>query len=484
MSDAPDTGLAALEARLRHDLACLNYPPANWVPPRGHEGREVVDVVLIGGGMCGLVATFSLLRLGIRNLRVLDRSPAGREGPWVTYARMETLRSPKHLVGPAADLPPLTFRAWYEAQFGCDAWDRLGKSPRPMWMRYLCWYRDVLDLPVENGIEVTRIEPAEDGLLRLLLRGASEPEVLARKVVMATGREGLGEPYIPDFVEDLPRERWAHSADPIDFAALGGRRVVVIGVGASAVDNAAEALEADAAEVRLLIRRKKMPQVNKLMGIGSPGFTHGYPALPDLWRWRFMHYAGAEQTPAPRDSTLRVSRHPNGYFHFGCGIRTMAMSGDSIRIETVVGKRFETDFVILCTGFTVDPLARPELAGYADRIATWADRFTPPEGLESEELARFPYLAPSFAFTEREPGTAPWLKHIHCYNYAATLSLGKVSGDIPAVSEGASMLARAIAADFYGEDVETHYRDLLAYQKPELQGDEWTDAEALSQVAD
>jgi hypothetical protein len=44
--------------------------------------------------------------------------------------------------------------------------------------------------------------------------------------------------------------------------------------------------------------------------------------------------------------------------------------------------------------------------------------------------------------------------------------------------------SRAIAADFYGEDVETHYRDLLAYQKPELQGDEWTDAEALSQVAD
>ena len=226
-----------------------------------------------------------------------------------------------------------------------------------------------------------------------------------------------------------------------------------------------------------------MPRVNKLMGIGSPGFTHGYPALSDLWRWRFMHYAGAEQTPAPRDSTLRVSRHPNGYFHFGCGVRTMAMDGDAIRIETVSGKRFETDFVILCTGFTVDPLARPELASFADQIATWADRFTPPEGLESEELARFPYLAPSFAFTERELGRAPWLKHIHCYNHAATLSLGKVSGDIPAVSDGAAMLARAIAAEFYVEDVETHYRDLLAYQKPELQGDEWIDAEALSQVA-
>ncbi|MGH6917228.1 MAG: FAD-dependent oxidoreductase, partial [Geminicoccaceae bacterium] len=237
---------------------------------------------------------------------------------------------------------------------------------------------------------------------------------------------------------------------------------------------------AGATEVRLLIRRNKMPRINKLMGIGSPGFTHGYPALSDLWRWRFMHHAGAEQTPAPRESTLRVSRHPNASFHFGCAVRAMSMAGDAVRIDTVGGKRFETDFVILCTGFTVDPLARPELAGFAEKIATWADRFTPPAGLENEELARFPYLAPDFSFTEREPGKAPWLKDIHCFNHAATLSLGKVSGDIPAVSEGAALLARAIAAAFYGEDVERHYQDLLAYRKPELLGDEWTDAEAIS----
>ena len=476
MSSLPN--LAALEARVQHDLACLNHPPANWVPPRRHGAAQVTDVVVIGGGMCGLVATFALLRLGIRNLRVLDRNPAGLEGPWVTYARMDTLRSPKQLVGPAAELPSVTFRAWYEARFGARSWEELGKIPRPMWMDYLRWYRQVLELPVENGIEVTRIEPA-DGMLALSLEGAAESEVYARKAVMATGREGLGEPHIPRFVENLPRERWAHSADPIEFSALRGRRVVVVGVGASAVDNAAEALEAGAAEVRLLIRRKAMPRINKLMGIGSPGFTHGYPALSDLWRWRFMHYATGQQTPAPRVSTLRVSRHPNGTFHFGCGIEAMAMAGDAVRIDTVSGKRFETDFVILCTGFTVDPLARPELAGYADQIATWADRFTPPEGLESEELSGFPYLAPDFSFGERTPGAAPWLKDIHCFNYAATLSLGKVSGDIPAVSDGAAMLARAITATFYGEDIERHYQHLLDYQKPELLGDEWTDAEAV-----
>jgi cation diffusion facilitator CzcD-associated flavoprotein CzcO len=101
--------------------------------------------------------------------------------------------------------------------------------------------------------------------------------------------------------------------------------------------------------------------------------------------------------------------------------------------------------------------------------------------LASEELAGFPYLAPDFSFTEREPGTAPWLKDIHCFNHAATLSLGKISGDIPAVSDGAALLARAIAAAFYREDVERPYQDVVAYQRPELLGDEWSDAEAISE---
>src|SRR5690242_958095 len=138
--------------------------------------------------MAGLVLCFSLLRHGIRNIRVFDRSEAGREGPWVTYARMETLRSPKVLTGPAAGIPSLTFRAWFVAQFGTVAWDALDKIPRPQWMEYLRWYRQVLALPVENGVEVQRIRP-HDGLLALELADGC---IYTRKVVLATGREGLG----------------------------------------------------------------------------------------------------------------------------------------------------------------------------------------------------------------------------------------------------------------------------------------------------
>ena len=125
---------------------------------------------------------------------------------------METLRSPKQLLGPAYGMASLTFRAWFEAQFGVDAWERLDKIPRLMWMDYLSWYRDVLSLPVENDVEVIRIEPW-NGLLKLQLGGigAREPHVLTRKVVLATGREGAGQPNIPEFVAELPNDRWAHA---------------------------------------------------------------------------------------------------------------------------------------------------------------------------------------------------------------------------------------------------------------------------------
>jgi cation diffusion facilitator CzcD-associated flavoprotein CzcO len=471
-------GLAALEQLVLQNLEYLCRPPANWVPPRIVNGERVHDIVIIGGGMCGLVAYFALQSGGMRNIRILDRNPVGWEGPWLTYARMETLRSPKQLTGPAFGMGSLTFRAWFTAQFGEPAWDTLDKIPRPMWMDYLRWYRKVLEIPVENEVEAETILPEGDYLrLALAGSGAAEKSILARKVVMATGRDGTGISNIPSFVKGLPGSCWAHSSDDIDFSKLRNKRVVVVGVGASAVDNAAEALEAGAAEVRHLIRRSEMPTINKMMGIGSFGFTSGFPELPDEWRWRFMNYSFVTQTPAPRGSTLRVSRHKNAYFHFGKAIESVRREGGELVIDMRDGSRLATDFLILGTGFIVEPLARSEMPGYAGEILLWKDRYTPPEEWQNRELANFPYLADDFAFQERTPGKAPWLRHIHCFNYGATASLGKVSGDIPGISEGAQWLARGVAARLYAEDVAIHWQGMLDYDKPELLGDEWTASE-------
>ena len=474
-SSASGKGLARLEEQVRRELSVLCRPPQNWVVPRQAGGGPVHDVVIVGGGMCGLLLWFALQSAGIRNVRILDQSPEGLEGPWLTYARMETLRSPKELTGPAYGMASLTFRAWYVARHGDLAWKAMDKIPRPMWMDYLRWYRKVLDIPVENDVELMRILPDGD-LLRLELGGAGarESSLLARKLIMATGREGTGHPAIPAFMKDVPRSHWAHSSDGIDFPALRDRRVAVIGVGASAVENAAEALEAGAREVRLLIRRRRMPTVNKMMGIGSFGFFAGYAALPDEWRWRFMHYAFATQTPAPRGSTLRVSRHDNAYFHFDAPVVDVIRAGEGLRIDLARGRRLTADYLILGTGFTIDPLARTEFGDFAGEIQLWRDVYTPPDDERDADLARFPYLNSDFSFRERTPGKAPWLASVYCFNYGATASLGKVSGDIPGISEGAAWLVREIAATLYREDIEAHWQRLQDYDKPELLGDEWT----------
>ena len=150
--------MVELEARLARDLELLLVPPAKqWLEPRVHpQWGPVLDVAIIGAGMGGLAAAFALKRLGVRNMQLFDRSPEGFEGPWATYARMQTLRSPPELVGPALGLANLTFRAWFEAQFGRDAWKAVHRIPRLQWMDYLRWYRRMIDVPIENEVEITR----------------------------------------------------------------------------------------------------------------------------------------------------------------------------------------------------------------------------------------------------------------------------------------------------------------------------------------
>ncbi len=476
-------GLAAHEARVADDLISLNWPGKAWMPTLRHDGEPIDDVVIIGAGQAGLAAAFGLAQQGII-ATLLDRAPAGDEGPWATTARMETLRSPKELTGPAMGIPSLTFRAWFIAQFGDVAWRALDKIPRLQWMDYLRWYRRVTRALVVNGCEVLRVEPTAQPWVRLHVREDGVERVrLARRVVLATGRDGLGGPAIPDFVRGLPRRRWAHSSDPIDASRLRGLRVAVVGAGSSAMDSAATALEHGAASVDFLIRRPDIPRINKSKASGVPGLTHGHYDLPDAWKWRIRHYINAQQVPPPRGSTLRVSRHPNAYFHVDCpvtAVRTLPEQPDgtpgALRIQTRLGE-LEADFLIVSTGFVIDWAQRPEFAAFAHCVRTWGERHRPDPADADAELRDSPDLGPVFEFQEKTPGACPGVSRIHAFCYPAALSFGTISGDIPAISDGARRLATGLASLFYREDVEHHWQVLQAYAEPELQGDEWTRAD-------
>ena len=476
-SIAAPQGLAALEARLRQDIEWLALPGKAWTPQTERDGVAVLDVAIIGGGQAGMAASVALSHLGIPNV-IYDQSPKDFEGPWATTARMETLRSPKTLTGPALGFPALTFRAWFEAQFGAQAWDELDKIPRMQWMDYLRWFRRVMHLDIRNEHRVLAVLPRADGVVELKLASPQgESSVLARRVVLATGRDGLGGAYVPDFAKKLPRNRWAHSSDVMDYNTLAGKRVGVVGAGASAMDSAGTALEAGAASVDLLIRRNDIPRINKGKGAGNPGLTHGHLTLPDEWKWKIRHYINAAQVPPPRGSTQRVSRHPNARFNLGAGVQDLALVGDEIHVTTPKGL-FVLDFLIFSTGFRIDWTVRPEFAALAPHVRAWGDRYVPPAGEEDQELHDSPDLGAVFELQEKIPGACPGLDRVHCFSYPAALTQGTISGDIPAISEGAKRLAQGIAGLFYREDVETHYANMEAFSEPEVFGDEWTPAPA------
>ena len=464
--------LAALENRLREELALLNLPAKSWLTPR----TGVRDVVIIGAGVSGLCAAAALKFLGVADIEVLDRAPAGLEGPWLTSARMNTLRTPKEATGPALGVPSLTPRAWYEAQFGAQAWEKVERIPRTTWMEYLVWYRRVLDLPVRNGVTVTAIVPRADGLVEVQTdadanANAQAAPLLARRVILATGLDGLGAPFVPAAAQGVDRRFWAHSSDALDAAQLRGRRIAVVGAGASAMDNAAFALEAGAASVDMLVRRAAMPRIDKFSGVGSRGTVHGFQALPIATRAAIFALDQQAQLPAPRASVLRVSRHANARFHFGCPIAQMAERDGMVELTTPRGTaRF--NYVIFATGFSVDARQRPELAAIAPHLLLWRDLQQQP-GLN-------PVLGPAFELQARTPTACPGLNHVHAFNFAAVATHGKLTSGIPSITDGVRRLTQGLVASLFAEDEAEFLARFAAYDTPELLGDEWTEAESLS----
>jgi hypothetical protein len=157
-----------------------------------------------------------------------------------------------------------------------------------------------------------RIEPA-DGHFRLHLdiNGAVRVET-ARKVIIATGFEGSGGVYVPPALSaGLPARLYAHTQDPIDFPALRGKRVAVVGGAASAFDAAGVALEAGAASVDLFARRAALASVPVARVRGYPGAYDNYPELPDAVRWhQAIRFRRAGSTP-PADAIERVLKFSN-----------------------------------------------------------------------------------------------------------------------------------------------------------------------------
>ena len=307
---------------------------------------------------------------------------------------MVTLRTPKHVTSVDLGVPSLTFRAWWEAQYGAEGWEALGKIPRGEWMRYLRWYRETLRLPVRNDTKVTLIEPMEPGLFRV---HTSSGEILARKIVLATGIQGGGEWHVPDFIKAaLPPHFYAHTSQAIDYAALRGRSIGILGGGASAFDNAQHALGEGVAQARVFIRRPDLPRINPIRFMENAGFLGHFSDLDDAAKYDVITHFLALNQPPTNDTFSRAAAYPGFALHMAEPWEAARATENGVEITTPKG-RYHFDFLVLSTGLLTDPALRPELAALAPDIACWRDRFSAPR--PNALIDAHPYLGPDFSFT-------------------------------------------------------------------------------------
>ncbi|QHC35606.1 FAD-dependent oxidoreductase [Komagataeibacter xylinus] len=447
--------LKALSARVRHDLEIMVYPKDEWVIPRTRpDGEHVYDVVIVGGGQCGLTTAFALRRERVGNVLVLDQAPKGKEGPWVTYSRMWTLRSPKHLTGPDLGIPSLAPRSWFEAVYGEEGWEMLDKWPRHVWQHYLDWYREVLDLPVWNDACVTKFDL--DGA-QVAVTLADGRRVFARKVVLATGLEGMGGWYVPPIVKSLPKSRWTLCTDDVDSLEWRGQRVALLGAGATGWDRAADLLELGAKAVTIYMRRKHVLSSNPFRYLEKAGYLRHFQSMSDEDKWRWITEVLKFGQPPTQDGVDRCAAFPNFVLHPGATWAAVKDTPNGVEVTGSDGSVETFDHLFIGCGFSIDAHNREELRPFADNILTWEDVLPPEASQKDPWLKTYPYLSSDLRFQEKTPGKTPILKDIFCFNYGTLVSNAHSGASLSGILYGIGPLIHGITYALWVEDEPTHY---------------------------
>lgn len=464
--------LQQLNEQVAQDLSYIGLSDKEWVQPTTHVDGHVYDVVVVGGGQSGLCTAFALLRERMSNILVLDENPAGTEGPWMTYARMYTLRTPKQLPSIDLGVPSLTFQAWWRAQHGAEGWDSLDKIPRVEWMNYLKWYRRVLDLPVQNEAKLDVIEPVENAIHKLHVTVKGEKKtILARKVVLATGIQGGGEWHVPDFIKALPKSLYAHTAEMIDFAQLQGKRIGILGGGASAFDNANYALDAGVAEAHVFVRRKHLPRVNPIRQLEHSGIIERFHKLSDIEKYTAISHFFKFNQPPTNDTFLRAASFVGFHLHNDSPWLSVEENANGGVTVTTPHATFHFDYLIISTGLVSDSRLRPELRLINEHVTRWEDVITAPTDIQNNLVDVHPYLTPEFAFVPNSEAGAKAVRGIFSFNYAALVSCGVSASALSGIRFAIPKLIKGIADELFEEDKDVILTNFLTYDTEEFVAD-------------
>lgn len=210
-------------------------------------------VYVIGAGPGGLAVAAALRGRGVRAV-VLEKADAVGDSWRHHYdrLRLHTTRRLSALPGLAM---PRSFGRWVA---------------RADVVRYLEKYAEVHELEIVTGVEVSRIERAEDG--GWLLHATGGRRLTGRAVVVATGYNHT--PYMPEWPgADTYTGTLLHAGQYRNPAPYAGRDVLVVGAGNTGAEIAVDLAEGGAGRVRLAVRTA--PHILRRSTAGWPAQASG-----------------------------------------------------------------------------------------------------------------------------------------------------------------------------------------------------------------
>lgn len=332
---------------------------------------EETHVVVLGAGPHGLSAVTHLRRAGVE-CRVVGEPMSF----WKTMPAGMLLRSNNTATGmaePEGSLSLDTFRA------------RTGRPvppPFPLqdFVDYGIWVQD----QVAPDVDRRRVEVVHGNDEGFVLRMDDGERLLARRVVVAAGIADFV--HLPRVVSGLPHELVSHTSEHRDLSVFGGRRVLVVGLGQSALESAALMREAGA-EVEVVGRRD---HINWLHGgkyhrrlgrlaplfyaptdvgpiglsrvVAAPNFFRRLPeGIQEPLAYRAIRPAGALWL-APRLTEVPITT--------GRQLVSVEPSGTGVRVSLDDGTTRDVEHVVFGTGYRVDvqryPFLDQELATRVD----------------------------------------------------------------------------------------------------------------------
>ncbi|WP_304113974.1 NAD(P)/FAD-dependent oxidoreductase [Mycolicibacterium bacteremicum] len=394
------------------------------------------DAVIVGAGFAGIGAAIQLKRLGIDNIVLLDRED-DLGGTWYV----------NHYPGLAVDVPTTTYSYYFEPN---PNWSRLF-STGPEIKRYADDVADKYDvrrhIRFNTVVEGARWDDdAKAWQVSVTSQGTTSETLTARYLITATGF--LSQPKLPEIPGiDSFAGKVVHTAEWDDDFDPAGRRIAVIGTGATAVQLIPELAKA-AADLTVYQRTPiwVVPKIDLRFGPRTKRLFARVPATQRALRWLtdsiyewmvtvgvvyYKTFRGRGNISAAdlsklhrfltiRDKDLRRRLTPD--YDFGCKRPTFsngyyrAFTRDNVHLQDVGidhiqsdgivakdGTKNRVDTLVLATGFDLWEANFPaiEVIGRDGRnLGKWwrETRFQAYQGVSMPYFPNYLSLASPYAF--------------------------------------------------------------------------------------